>query len=565
MKTKLYNTIRWAIISIILLMIITVVHETIQAANHKQFNQIINERVVNLEAMAAQHGKILLGASEKDRIQNYMTHLNGTAVFYNNQGKILFSTGDSPSPVKLPSVVPNYKRTGHNYVTVQRMTSDGNMIGYIKLTTPYPYVKGLPIFYGFLFIVGVVLVMIYDFTVRQYSRTLSRAAFMAEKLSEGSYEIRASETDDQMNTSKLTYSMNILARHLEQMSKSYLSQQGRLETLIENIGSGLIFIDGNGHISLINKTYRETFRTTMDNWENRNYQMVPMDDEIKTMITTVFHDGEGLTKQIKLPVHIERKHFDVSCVPIREKNRRIRGVVLVFHDITELKKLEKMRKDFVANVSHELKTPVTSVIGFTETLLDGAMEDEELTTKFLTIMLNESKRLQTLISELLELSKIEQDHFVLDFQPVDMKVILDETIMVVEDKAKDKDITLDNTAIAEVQALGDTGRIRQIMMNLITNAISYTPPSGTITTALTSDETTVTFSVSDTGIGIDKDQVPRIFERFYRVDKARSRNQGGTGLGLAIVKHLVEAHEGHINVLSEPGKGTTFEIIFKKA
>jgi two-component system phosphate regulon sensor histidine kinase PhoR len=252
-------------------------------------------------------------------------------------------------------------------------------------------------------------------------------------------------------------------------------------------------------------------------------------------------------------------------VPILDRNLRIRGVVLVFHDITEIKKLEKMRKDFVANVSHELKTPVTSVIGFTETLLDGAMEDEELTTKFLTIMLSESKRLQTLISELLELSKIEHEHFTLDFQPVKMGELLKETIMVLEDKARAKDIVIINEIETEAEALGETGRIRQIMMNLVTNAISYTPPGGKVMVSVLNAEDGVLFSVKDTGIGMDQDQIPRIFERFYRVDKARSRNQGGTGLGLAIVKHLVEAHEGHINVESTAGEGTTFQITFKKA
>ncbi len=438
-------------------------------------------------------------------------------------------------------------------------------MGYIVLQIPYPKIEGLIIFYALLFMTGILIIAFYDRTVRKFSRTISNAGDIAERLSEGKYDARASEIYRDPETSRLTYALNILGRHLEQMSKSYLSQQGRLETLIENIGSGLIFIDGNGHISLVNKTFRQTFQTNTDSWIDKRYQNSSMDEEVKEMIGAVFLNGVALTRQIKLPVHIERKHFDVSCVPILDNKDRIRGIVLVFHDITELKKLEKMRKDFVANVSHELKTPVTSVIGFTETLLDGAMEDEELTTKFLSIMLSESKRLQTLISELLELSKIENEHFTLDFQTVKMAELLKDTVMVLEDKAKAKDIKLINETENGAEALGETGRIRQIMMNLVTNAISYTPSGGVVRVSVSNDEDGVLLSVKDTGIGMDTEQIPRIFERFYRVDKARSRNQGGTGLGLAIVKHLVEAHEGHINVESKPGQGTTFQIMFKKA
>jgi two-component system, OmpR family, phosphate regulon sensor histidine kinase PhoR len=224
-----------------------------------------------------------------------------------------------------------------------------------------------------------------------------------------------------------------------------------------------------------------------------------------------------------------------------------------------------MRKDFVANVSHELKTPITSIKGFTETLLDGAMKDEQTLEYFLTIILKESDRLQTLIQDLLELSKIEQQGFKLNIQPVNIKEILDEIIIILQNKANDKEIDL--SLISErdnIYISGDSYRLKQIFINIINNGITYTPKGGKVTVTIEENQHEVFVHVQDTGIGIKEEEIPRIFERFYRVDKARSRNSGGTGLGLAIVKHLVEAHQGQIKVKSKLGEGTTFTVKLKK-
>jgi two-component system phosphate regulon sensor histidine kinase PhoR len=254
----------------------------------------------------------------------------------------------------------------------------------------------------------------------------------------------------------------------------------------------------------------------------------------------------------------------VSCAPILDRRQKVRGIVAVFHDITSLKKLENIRRDFVANVSHELKTPITSLIGFTETLLDGAKDDKQLEEQFLNIMLHEARRLQDLVRDLLDLSKIEREHFSIDWQTVSLTKIMDAALLIFREKADAKKIRLIRVPGDEGWALGDPFRIRQIMINLISNAIAYTPEGGTVRLSISEREKTSAFTITDDGMGIEKEQIPRIFERFYRVDKARSRDSGGTGLGLAIVKHLVEAHKGHIEVQSEPGKGTTFVISFRR-
>jgi two-component system, OmpR family, phosphate regulon sensor histidine kinase PhoR len=266
-----------------------------------------------------------------------------------------------------------------------------------------------------------------------------------------------------------------------------------------------------------------------------------------------------------LPLSIERKYFDVYGVPIIGTDNVWKGVLLVFHDITELKKLEQMRKDFVANVSHELKTPITSIKGFSETLLDGAMNDKEALKIFLRIILKESDRLQSLIQDLLELSKIEQQGFKLNIQEFDLMLILREIKTMLGQKAEEKNIKLcliEENEKAIIQ--GDLQRLKQVFINLIGNAISYTPVDGNVTVTVEEISKKILVKVSDTGIGIEKEEIPRIFERFYRIDRDRSRNSGGTGLGLAIVKHLIEAHHGTIEVTSEVGHGSEFTIELDK-
>jgi two-component system phosphate regulon sensor histidine kinase PhoR len=242
-----------------------------------------------------------------------------------------------------------------------------------------------------------------------------------------------------------------------------------------------------------------------------------------------------------------------------------KGVLLVFHDITDIKKLENMRKDFVANVSHELKTPVTSIKGFSETLLDGAMNDQKALKEFLNIILKESDRLQSLINDLLELSKIEKQDFKLNISQFDILLTLKDVITLLTNKAAEKNITFQlNCTKAEVVLEADMHRIKQVFINLIGNAISYTPKDGHVIINVQEIDNTVRLSIKDTGIGIEKHEIPRIFERFYRIDRARSRESGGTGLGLAIVKHIIEAHRGKIKVTSELGKGSEFIIELNK-
>jgi two-component system phosphate regulon sensor histidine kinase PhoR len=241
--------------------------------------------------------------------------------------------------------------------------------------------------------------------------------------------------------------------------------------------------------------------------------------------------------------------------------RETLGAVLVLHDISELRRLERVRRDFVANVSHEFKTPLTAIRGFAETLLSGALEDADHRARFVEIIREHAERLTRLTDDLLQLSKMEAGQFALEFKPVDAAELLTSCMDTARFSAEQKKLKIELHCPPKMPAVrGDAGRLRDAIQNLLDNAVQYTPPGGRIVVSANAKNGDVVFDVSDNGIGIPQADLERIFERFYRVDDARSREAGGTGLGLAIVKHIVEAHTGRIWVESTVGEGSSFHF-----
>ncbi|WP_430509576.1 two-component system histidine kinase PnpS [Gottfriedia solisilvae] len=413
---------------------------------------------------------------------------------------------------------------------------------------------------GFVLMTIIVLVIRYS---HQFSKPIDDITQVAIELSKGNYKARTF-TESNETTTMLSQSMNVLAKNLQEMTTQQEMQQDRLNTLIHNIGSSVVLINSRGHVNLINKTYKEIFKVDSRSIIGELYYDAFKHKEIVEIVEEIFLKEVKVRKQIILPLSIERKHFEVYGAPIIGINHEWKGIVLVFHDISELKKLEQVRKDFFANVSHELKTPITSIKGFTETLLDGAMENEELCKNFLSIILTESDRMQSLIQDLLDLSKIEQQNFKLDRNDVSVKLIIEDVQQMLIQKAAEKDIDFALYLKTPLVVNADALRLKQVFINLIDNAIHYTPNGGKVFITASETNEQIVVRVNDTGVGIGKEEISRIFERFYRVDKARSRNSGGTGLGLAIVKHLVEAHKGKIEVESKLGHGTSFIVTLNK-
>jgi two-component system phosphate regulon sensor histidine kinase PhoR len=280
--------------------------------------------------------------------------------------------------------------------------------------------------------------------------------------------------------------------------------------------------------------------------------------EIPAIFREVLESGEMLAVDVQIAMPNQRS-WKVSCTPILSKKGKVQAVAAVFHDITELERVDRMRKDFVINVSHELRTPLAAIQGYAETLLDGAIDDPSINRRFVKIVWQNAERLAQLTADLMTLSQVEVNTREFHFSPHPVGEILQEAgdsiSMILEKKSIYLEVdAADPSLVVEC----DSGAIHQVLTNLLDNAAKYTPEKGTIVLRADPSGEGVEFTVRDTGAGIAAEHIPRLFERFYRVDKARSRALGGTGLGLAIVKHLVLAHRGTIEVSSVLGEGTTF-------
>jgi two-component system, OmpR family, phosphate regulon sensor histidine kinase PhoR len=243
-----------------------------------------------------------------------------------------------------------------------------------------------------------------------------------------------------------------------------------------------------------------------------------------------------------------------------------RGVITIFHDITDLERLEQVRKDFVANVSHELRTPLAGIIGYADTLLDGALDDVANRRKFVDIIRSNAVRLGSIAADLLVLSELESGAESAEPEVVAVRGVLEAALLTVDAEARARDVQLVRGELPDVFVSGSRFRLEQALLNLLANAIKFNRPGGQVqVSALDNEDGRVAIVVADTGVGIPSEDLPRIFERFYRVDKARSRQVGGTGLGLSIVKHVVERMNGTVGVESQLGKGTTFRILLPAA
>jgi two-component system phosphate regulon sensor histidine kinase PhoR len=280
--------------------------------------------------------------------------------------------------------------------------------------------------------------------------------------------------------------------------------------------------------------------------------------ELLTAIQQVLAGRETVHSEVVMGT-VRPRSFAITAAPVRANGTT--GAVLVLHDISELRRLERVRRDFVANVSHEFKTPLTAIQGFAETLLAGALDDRQNRQRFLEIIRDHARRLTRLTDDLLKLSLIEAGKLDLEFQPLAVADLIDSCVEITRLKAEEKQQTLQVECPADLPTVrGDFRRLQEVLQNLLDNAVQYTPAGGRITARAQAGNGTVVITVSDTGIGIPQADQARIFERFYRVDAARSRAVGGTGLGLAISRHIVEAHGGRIWVESTVGQGSDFHF-----
>jgi len=357
---------------------------------------------------------------------------------------------------------------------------------------------------------------------------------------------------------KIADNLNYLLEQLDKCHKLIKEEESRITAILAGIKAGVMVLDRDGQVILVNKGLEKLFGNLNFNGTPKPLIEVVRNYELEKFLSQALKDLKEMSQEIEFLLP-NSKTIQIHAAPLKDEEDQKVGLVVVFDDITEERKLEKMRSEFIANVSHELRTPLTSIKGFLETLLDGALEDTTIAKHFLQIMNSETERLTRLIDDLLSLSRIEAKK--VDFTPKPLAFIelVQKMNLLFKSRLEEKGLTLEIQVPKDLPlVLADSDMISQVLINLLDNAIKYTPSGGRIVLLTRVKHPFVEIEVKDTGIGIPEESQKRIFERFYRVDKARSRELGGTGLGLAIVKHIIDLHMGKVWVESKVGEGSTF-------
>ena len=420
---------------------------------------------------------------------------------------------------------------------------------------------------------------------RRLSRRVSRLADFSNAVAAGQEPpTLLPEGDDVVG--RLETNLVAVARNLNAQLQAAREEQGKLEAVLSGMVEGVLVIDRAGTIRLSNQRADQLLRSEgAQPLVGQPLIQVTRDPDLHALVRAVMRGetAKPLVREVVFERASGRENLQVTATPILEGSQEPRSFILVFHDITAFKRLEATRRDFVANVSHELRTPLTAIRGYAETLRGGAVSDPKLTAKFVGVIERHSERLSRLIDDLLTLSDLELGRAELQRSPIALGPTLDAAIDVVNEKAARGKVEIRRDLPEELPLLNaDADRVEQVLVNLIDNAVKYTPGGGRVTIsaqvmnrapfedAASSPQDNgrgawVEICVADTGVGVPKQDLPRLTERFYRVDKARSRELGGTGLGLAIVKHIVQAHGGMLRIDSELGRGTNVRVYLRAA
>ncbi len=438
------------------------------------------------------------------------------------------------------------------------------VIGAVRVALPLQEIKASLQAFWYSLMLGLIIIFFITFLfsyriANKITKPLEHMTSIAMKITNKDYSERFQmKRNDEIGL--LGKAINLMAESLEEQMTTIQENEKKLTSVLDNMSSGIILVDKNGIILLANPALEYLIGDISELIVGKHHQDIGQKTMVSELIDRSLQSGESFHKEIGI-YEPTKRYINSNIIPIIDDNGAIIGVLAMLHDITQIKLLENMRTEFVASVSHELRTPITAIKGFAETLLDGAITEEETRNSFYTIIYQESERLHRLINDLLDLSKIELNKDVLKYTVADVKGLIETTIETMLPQADKRKVILEKD-LTPIIAKVDEDRLKQVVINLVTNAIAYTPEKGRISVRLTTyKKNQFKLEVEDTGIGIPEKSLPRIFERFYRVDKARARESGGTGLGLAIVKHIVESHRGKIQVKSKVNQGTTFTII----
>ncbi|SKB65224.1 two-component system, OmpR family, sensor histidine kinase VicK [Acetoanaerobium noterae] len=391
---------------------------------------------------------------------------------------------------------------------------------------------------------------------------INQLTMKALKMAKGDFRQRVTvKSDDEIG--QLGSMFNYLTEKLDTTLLEISSEKSKLNAIIKHMEDGLVAIDGKGQIIHYNPSFLSMLNLREKDLTDKSYDKI-IDDYSKDLeYGAILQKSISNSSENIIFENNKKRILKASPALFRDEAGRISGAIVVFQDITESQRLEDMRREFVANVSHELKTPITTIKSYSETLLCGALEDKELSKNFVEVIENEADRMSSLVKDLLQLSHMDYEKVVWEMHHLDLREIVTDSVRKLEVHFQNKNQRL-NMQISDeaVPIYADRGKIQQVIINLLTNAIKYTPENGNIRISAQVVDKNAIFEVQDSGIGIPKEDIKRIFERFYRVDKGRSRAQGGTGLGLSIAHNIIKQHKGSIKVSSELEKGSIFTVYF---
>ncbi len=408
-------------------------------------------------------------------------------------------------------------------------------------------------------LVALLSAIIFQFAVNKTNRFVGEVQRVLEDFSEGRFDSRIqSASGDTLEQS--AHFNEVMGRIQDRVFKQKTRNQA-LNTVINHMQNGILAVDDKLNIILVTPAAKHLLNIVGSS-EGLPISMASKDVSLDRVLTDAMHQDGVYTNEVAARSAVGRGHVPLRLyVSPMMKDGKAVGAVALVEDITELRRLEQVRTDFSVNVSHELKTPLTSIKGFVETLQEGAIDNPEMAKKFLRIIMLEADRLTRLINDILSISKLESGKDEVPNQKIRLEKMAQDVCDMLEIQASEKNVTIHPPQVSEPSiVMGNPDRVEQMLINLVENAVKYNREGGSVTVSIHNSEDSVNVSIADTGIGIAEENLPRLFERFYRVDKGRSRSMGGTGLGLAIVKHLIRTMGGQIEVQSRLGEGTEFLI-----
>jgi two-component system phosphate regulon sensor histidine kinase PhoR len=447
------------------------------------------------------------------------------------------------------------------YVAVSAMASSGNL-GYIRTALPTQrideeinYLRRVIIIAASL--TALIALFIGYWLAMSFARPLRQMTLIAKNYAHGRYQLRIpSQRRDEIGD--LARSLNQMADISSQRFDIIKTERDQLSTILKSMNEGVITVTSEGLITHVNAAACRMLRTSGERCLGQALKDIDGSDNLDQAFRQCQQQQTSVERTIQLDGYTFSRHYRLHVTLLKQSHRA--DAILVLQDITAVQRIDKMRADFVANASHELKTPITAIRGFAETLIEDDTIDHAIQQRFMRKIHGQSIRLSALVSDLLALSRLESNDEAYNTQ-VDLQRVVQRVCANLQAVAQTQQVTLElQTKDGPVTLLGDDNALGQMATNLIDNAIKYTAAKGTVTVALTVTEGLAVLAVKDNGLGIDESDQERIFERFYRVDKARSQSLGGTGLGLAIVKHIVQSHKGRLQLKSKLNQGSTFTI-----